>query len=294
MTNEELVLLIQTGTDKKECLEKLYLQNKGFIAQIAKRYSGYAELEDLMHEGFVGLCTACDSWDADRGSSFLTYAYYYIRQSMSRYSKAQNVVRINEHQLEQIVKFEKLVNNYILMTSKKPSDRYLMLYLGMNKQQLNQLKKDAEMLKIRSLDEPVNAEDDSFSLGDSVCDPDDLIEGIDNSIQNEQLAQTLWGIVDRLDADQGTIIREKYQNNTCAQVLADKMGKTLGEVRNIEARAFRELRKHHNRKKLQPFFNSDNEYYSAGLRGSSLHSFNLTWTSAQERAVIQAELGISE
>ncbi len=289
MTNEELVKLIQNGADKKHFLEQLYSQNKGFIAQIAKRYCGYAEIDDLMQEGFIGLCSACENWDECRGANFLTHASYYILSNISRYAKGQNILGIPENRFEVIYKYEKLVNAYMMNTCKKPSDRYLMLHLGISKRQLDQLKKDVEMLKTKSLDEPISVEDDSLSLGDSVRDPVDQSEIIENNIYNEQLGHTLGGIVDGLEHDQRAVIREKYWNNTDTKTLANKMDKTLGEVRTIEARAFRELRKHHNTKKLMPFFYSDYEYYSLGLSGVGLSSFNQTWTSAQERAVLMAE-----
>lgn len=290
MTNEQLVELIQQDIDKQQNLEQLYLQNKGFIFQVAKRYNGLCELDDLTQQGFLGLCEACDRFDECKGDNFLSYAGYYIRQSMSRYVKEQqNTVRVPEHQQEQIKRYEKIVNDYLLRTSKRPSDRLLMLHLGISKQQLQQLKKDAEMLRLQSLDAPLSVEDETITLADSVADPENHIESVDDGIQNEQCAQVIWGIVDTLEPEQSTLIHEKYECCADMKTLADKLGKTIGETRNIENRAMRELRKHHNRKKLQPFFYSDNQYYSLGLTGAGLATFNRTWTSAPERAILLAE-----
>ncbi len=57
-TNETLVNLIRLGTDRAENLLQLWKQNKAFIATLARKYSGGAEMEDLEQEGFIGLCEA--------------------------------------------------------------------------------------------------------------------------------------------------------------------------------------------------------------------------------------------
>ena len=69
MENEQLVARIQAGEDVAENMLKLYNQNKGFLAKMAKRYQGYAELEDLMQEGYIGLSEAVSHFDANQGSS---------------------------------------------------------------------------------------------------------------------------------------------------------------------------------------------------------------------------------
>jgi len=292
MTNEQLVELIQQDIEKQENLKCLYLQNKGLIAAVAKKYTGMIEMDDLMQEGYLGLCMACERFEACKGVTFSTFAVMCIKGHLHRYVQDQALtVRLPVYRLEQIQRYEKIRNDYRLRTGKEPPERQLLLYLGIDQHQLRQLKKDAEAVKIKSLDATVSTEDDSFTLADTVADPINYIEAVDDEIQNEQCAKLLWGIVDKLKPEQSALIHEKYENNTDSKTLADKMGKTLGETRNIENKAMRELRNYRNRKKLKPFFFSDNQYYSLGMTGAGLHSFNLTWTSAQERAVIMAEEG---
>lgn len=71
MENEQLVARIQAGEDVAENMLKLYDQNKGFIAKVAKKYQGLAELDDLLQEGYIGLSEAVDHFDAGRGVSFI-------------------------------------------------------------------------------------------------------------------------------------------------------------------------------------------------------------------------------
>ena len=56
MTNEQLVIRVKAGEDTAGNMLKLWQQNKGFIAKMAKKYQGYAEMDDLMQEGYIALC----------------------------------------------------------------------------------------------------------------------------------------------------------------------------------------------------------------------------------------------
>ena len=85
MSNEELVLMIQRNEDKARHLGELYEQNKGVIAIIAKRYSEYAEIEDLMQESFFGLSEAAARWNPEAGTKFISYASYWIRAAIISY-----------------------------------------------------------------------------------------------------------------------------------------------------------------------------------------------------------------
>ena len=78
-TNEQLVTLIRAGEDPAGNMLKLWEQNKGFIAKMARKYSGYAEMDDLMQEGYLALNEAVEHY-ADKGAAFLTYAAFWIRQ----------------------------------------------------------------------------------------------------------------------------------------------------------------------------------------------------------------------
>ena len=80
MTNEILVELIRAGENTADNMQKLWEQNRGMIWKIAQQYRNKAEIEDLMQEGFIGLCNAVDAWQPDAGASFLHYAVFWIKQ----------------------------------------------------------------------------------------------------------------------------------------------------------------------------------------------------------------------
>lgn len=290
MSNEELVLKYQSTHDleeRKELLTKLHEQNIGMIASIANRYDAYCEIDDLMQEGYLGMVTAIEHWNALKGATFASYAYYWILQNISKYAKNNgSALRIPEYQQSLMKKYERIVSDYYIKTAKTPPDRYLMLYLRINKQQLEQLKKDIEAMKLKSMDSPIISEGMNITIGESIADDTDQYQAVEDKIQNEQLANVLWDMVDNsLDSIQSTIIKEKYQNNRSTEDMADMLGISKGKVHNQTEKAMRVLRNYKNRKKLRPFL-SDESIYSISLGCSGYGSFVNTWISAPERVIL--------
>lgn len=95
MSNEDLVLMIQRNEDKARHLGELYEQNRGIIAIIAKRYSEYAEIEDLMQESFFGLSEAAARWDPEAGTRFISYASYWIRAAIISYLRKREPAAVS-------------------------------------------------------------------------------------------------------------------------------------------------------------------------------------------------------
>ena len=95
MSNEDLVLMIQRNEDKARHLGELYVQNRGVIAIIAKRYSEYAETEDLMQESFFGLSEAAARWDPEAGTKFISYASYWIRAAIISYLRKREPAAVS-------------------------------------------------------------------------------------------------------------------------------------------------------------------------------------------------------
>lgn len=82
MDNEQLTARIQAGEEVKQNMLALYQQNKGFIHTLARRYSGGAEMEDLLQEGYIALHEAVEQYQESRGMSFINYAAFYIHRRM--------------------------------------------------------------------------------------------------------------------------------------------------------------------------------------------------------------------
>ena len=74
VTNEQLVARIQAGVVVPGNMLRLWQQNRGFIALVAKNYQAFEDIEDLKQEGYIGLCRAVDEYKPQEGVVFMTYA----------------------------------------------------------------------------------------------------------------------------------------------------------------------------------------------------------------------------
>lgn len=99
MENEELVARIKAGIDTADNMLALWEQNRGMIGKLARRYSAYADIEDLQQEGYLALYDAIDGFKPDKGVRFLSYATTIIERKMRRYIYDNgSSVRIPEHE----------------------------------------------------------------------------------------------------------------------------------------------------------------------------------------------------
>ena len=280
MSNEELVIRIQQGGDRREELEELYKQNRGIIAKIVNRYHGSEDEEDLFQEAYFGIATAAELWKPEEGASFATYAVYWIRQVLRRYiDNCGNLIRIPVHQKDRIILYRKTIAGFRREFGRDPFPLELMRALGVSFGQLQDLIKDAQALKVRSLAEEIG--EDGETLQEVIADPEDRIEAVLDRIEREELSALLWSLVDALEEQQAHIIRERYQGGKTLQECGDEIGCTREKARQIEAKAMRELRKRNTRNKLRPYL----DVYSIGVHGS-LNSFRYSFTSSTEYAAL--------
>lgn len=282
MTNEELVLRIQQGGERREELEQLYTQNRGIIATVINRYHGSAEEEDLFQEAYFGIATAAELWNPEEGASFSTYALYWIKQVIQRYvDNCGSLIRIPVHQKERLLLYRKTVADFRKEFGRDPVPFELMRALGISLQQLDDLIEDAKLLQVRSLSEAID--EDGNELQEVIADPEDRLETALDKIQREQLAALLWSLVDALEAEQAEVIRERFQGCKTFRECGASLGCSPESVRQIEAKALRKLRSGENLKKLRPHYI---DLYGEGLSGS-LQGFMTTRTSSTERAALK-------
>ena len=157
--NEELVRQIQAGINVSSSLEQLYLKNRPFIYNTAIKYSKQAEIDDLMQEGYLGLQKAASMYNSDNDAKFITYAGYWIRQSIQRYCEnCGNVKRIPVHLLSEIARYKRFLaqcqNEHI-----NPSDFEICRALNISANKLDNLRKAAFESSVASLESPVEGAD---------------------------------------------------------------------------------------------------------------------------------------
>ena len=287
MSNEELVKKIQQGINQTDNMEQLYSQNRGYIFKIAKKYAHVCDIEDLMQEAYFGLYEAVQRYEDTAGVLFMSYASYWVRQSIIRYLENNGLtVRIPSHLYNKIIGYKRLISAFEMQLGRKPTDRELMACLEVSQQVLEGIKKAYhEFYSIGSIDGLVPGTDGDMQLSDIVADQDidlenSVIDGMmENSIQTE-----LWQIVkDSVTPEQNTVIECRYKENMSLEAAGQSIGQTRDRIRNIEAKALRKLRHPSVSRHLVEKF----EINYARAYSGSLTSFRNRWSSIVEDIAIK-------
>ena len=285
MTNEQLVALIRAGDDEANNMLQLWQQNKGFIYKLANRYSGYAELEDLTQEGYLGLCEAVHQYDLNMGVPFINYAAFWIKQAMRRYiDNCSSVVRIPVHAKEDIREYQKVLKEYWKYYGHEPSERELCAVLCVNREKLHAIQQNVRMGQIGSLSKPVGGEDDDIMVCDTVASGEDIEEDVISELDRENMKRELWIAVDQLPDNLPEVIRHRYIDGMTLKETGQRMGVGIERVRQIEAKAMRTLRSPRRCRTFRAYYEEYIEpcsYWHVGVR-----SFQNTWLSEVEREVL--------
>lgn len=285
MTNEELVIRIKAGIDTAENTALLYEENKNFIYKLAKRYSGYVDIDDLLQEGYFGLCNAIERFDPDLGIKFLTYADYWLKQAMQRYvENNRNVVRLPVHLYNKICQCNKFMGLYYSKYGIEPSVREISRHLHISEKQVEELKEHMIMGQIGSLDSPIAGEDEEMSMGDIISSKDNMEEFVIEDFYNKQLKEDLWQLVsDALEEKEKNILESRYKYNMTLKDIASKNGVTIESIRQYESKYMKKLRVG---KRAREFRSKYEQELGYAWRGG-LSNFKTTWTSSTEQVAMR-------
>ena len=283
--NEHLVARIQAGEAVAENMLKLYNQNKGFLAKTAKRYQGYAELEDLMQEGYIGLSEAVDHFEPGQGSSFIHYAAFWIRQCMRRYiDNCTNAVRLPVNVREDIYGYNKAVREYRKYNGEWPSNSALCRLLSVSWEKLQEIKKNVQIGQVQSLSEVVGGEDGELTIEDTIASDQELEEDAIREADTADMKRELWAAVDRLPGDFKEVIRRRYIDGQTLREIGGALGIDGSKADRIEHKALRTLREPGLSRKYHKYYE---EYISArGYRHVGVASFMRTGLSEVELEVL--------
>lgn len=281
MTNEQIALRIKAGENTADNMLVLYENMRGAIYKLARRYSGYAELEDLTQEGYLALCRAVELYEPG-DCSFFSYAYKCIMSHMLRY--IQNNSNFPAHMWERVRKYNRLCDAFKKEFNRKPIIAEISYYLGINDQQSREVVKMAYAENNASLESPVVSGDEEIALGDTLKAQEDVENSVIDNLHDEHLKEQLWLIVDSLEGKQPEVIRGRYQEQKTRQEIADTMNVEYYRIRDIEEKALRTLRTS-KRRELVPLL--DDATIAVAYRNVGSGTFNRTWTSSTENAVLK-------
>ena len=242
----ELAQRIRKGDQK--ALEKLTRANLRFVVSVAKQYQNQGlSLPDLINEGNLGLIKAAEKFDETRGFKFISYAVWWIRQSILQALAEQSRIRLPLNQVGSLNKINKAFSRFEQENERRPSPEELADSLDLPAEKV------ADTLRVSgrhiSVDAPfVEGEDNS--LLDVLVNDDSPIA--DRTLINESLSTEVERALSTLTERERDIIKLFFGINTQEMTLeeiGEKFGLTRERVRQIKEKAIRRLR-HSSRSKL--------------------------------------------
>lgn len=250
---EEVELAQRIKQGDRAALEKLTRANLRFVVSVAKQYQNQGlSLPDLINEGNLGLIKAAEKFDETRGFKFISYAVWWIRQSiLQALAEQARIVRLPLNQVGSLNKINKAFSKFEQEHERRPSPEELSEELDIP------VDKIADTLKVSgrhiSVDAPfVEGEDNS--LLDVLVNDDSPIA--DRSLINESLSKEIDRALNTLNEREKKIIVCFFgigcQEMTLEEI-GNKFGLTRERVRQIKEKAIRRLRTNAKSKLLKSY-----------------------------------------
>ncbi len=239
----ELAIKIQNGDER--ALNRLVRANLRFVISVAKQYQNTGlTLEDLINEGNLGLIEAAKRYDHTKGFKFISYAVWWIRQSILK-AAADNsrTIRLPHNRLGEIQKISKASNEFEQKNERTPTADELSELTEMDVAKVEMSLKMSK--KQVSIDAPMSNDDDNNSLV-SVLENSDTPDPSDNLLQ-ESLSQDLERTLSYLKGMEAEVIRLFYGLGGASEMTLEEIGNTFGltreRIRQIKERGLRRLRR---------------------------------------------------
>jgi len=241
--NEEVDLARRIHHGDHQALEKLTRANLRFVVSVAKQYQNQGlSLADVINEGNLGLMKAATRFDESRGFKFISYAVWWIRQSiLQALAEQSRIVRIPLNRIGVICKIEKTLSELAQSFEREPTEQELAQVLHISPIEIEDLLQNSG--KHISLDTPLDEEEDSRLI--DVLEAQDA-PGPDARLLDESLEKEIEHSLRTLEPREAQVIRLYFGLGTerplTLEEIGVKMKLTRERVRQIKEKALRRLR----------------------------------------------------
>lgn len=247
---EEVELARRIREGDREAFDKLVKANLRFVVSVAKQYQNQGlSLPDLINEGNLGLMRAAMRFDETRGFKFISYAVWWIRQSiLQALAEQARIVRLPLNKVGMQNKVLKAYTRLEQELEREPSPEEIAQYLDMSVEDVKAYMKISN--KHVSMDAPINAEEETTLLDVLNVETNDVP---DNFLITDSLRTEINRILSTLSNREAEIIRMYYGLGGYHQHSLDEIGEkfelTRERVRQIKEKALRRL-KHTSKSRL--------------------------------------------
>ncbi len=244
----ELARRIKAGDEK--ALEKLTKANLRFVVSVAKQYQNQGlSLPDLINEGNVGLIKAARRFDETRGFKFISYAVWWIRQSiLQALAEQSRIVRLPLNQVGSLNKIKKVSTKLEQQYERAPSTSEIAKEMEVSEQKIDSTMKIST--RSVSMDAPVIPDEDTKLI--DLMAPEDS-KSTDEELMQESLRREIERSLSTLSEKERDVINLYYgigmNHGLTLEEIGAKFGLTRERVRQIKEKAIRRLR-HTSRSRL--------------------------------------------
>ena len=249
---EEVELAIKIKAGDRAALERLTKANLRFVVSVSKQYQNQGlSLPDLINEGNLGLIKAAERFDETRGFKFISYAVWWIRQSiLQALAEQARIVRLPLNKIGTINKINRAFSELEQKYERPPSADELAEYLDCSTEEVKQSL--ANTGRHISMDAPlVEGDESSSSMYDVLLN--DSLPGPENELVVESLRKDIERSLSTLTQREGDVVRLYYGLNGKYPLTLEEIGErfdlTRERVRQIKEKAIRRL-KHTSRSRM--------------------------------------------
>jgi RNA polymerase primary sigma factor len=252
-TDEEVELAQRIRKGDRRALERLTKSNLRFVVSVAKQYQNQGlSLPDLINEGNMGLIKAAERFDETRGFKFISYAVWWIRQSiLQALAEQSRIVRLPLNQVGSVNKINRILNKFEQENERRPSVDEISEQTDLPEEKID------EALRVNghhvSVDAPFSEADDS-SLLDVLVNEDAPL--VDAELIMESLRSEISYALRMLNERERNVIKAFYgigEPELTLDEIGEKFGLTRERVRQIKEKAIRRLRSNTKNKLLKAY-----------------------------------------
>ena len=223
--------------------QKLVQSNLRFVVNVAKKYQNQGiPLIDLISEGNIGLMNAADRFNPDLGYHFISYAVWWIRQSILKaICEKSRMIRLPLNRANELVQIEKLRKRTDAAMSDSEELEHISSEMGIDRETVREIMNAAR--DVVSLDTPVDSARGIDSLGDLI--EDNRYESPESFAVNAALASDIDALLATLPEREAEIIKLRYGLEGCEPMSLKEIGEVFGltkeRIRQIEKKAIKRL-----------------------------------------------------
>ena len=250
---EEVELAQRIKKGDRKALEKLTKANLRFVVSVAKQYQNQGlSLPDLINEGNVGLIKAAEKFDETRGFKFISYAVWWIRQSiLQAIAEQSRIVRLPLNQVGSVNKIKRMMGKFEQEHERQPNIEEIAEEVDLPKEKIE----DAMKAPGRhvSVDAPL-VDGEENNLLDVIANNDSPMA--DRQLVNESLKEEITQALRTLTEREALVVKAFFgigEKELSLEEIGDKYGLTRERVRQIKEKAIRRLRNNTSSKTLKTY-----------------------------------------